>query len=151
MQFSHIIEQSPCNWETTMRWNVVLTIVHTQNIYHPVWKTIRTTLQSNVGFQSQRESHEMEKNCATNLSHYFPCFSNHLHGIGEQWNIKVWFWEFSTHDDIYFVFEKLSELHNIISLSASSQCILTYFIIKIFCGTVHLTLLLIIRKHIIDM
>ena len=35
MQFSHIIEQSPCNWETTMNQNVVLKIFHRQqkNIY----------------------------------------------------------------------------------------------------------------------
>ena len=42
-----------------------------------------------------------KKNCGTNLSQSFPCFSNLLPGIGEQWNIKVWFWEFSTHSGIY--------------------------------------------------
>ena len=45
-----------------------------------------------------------------NLSHGFPCFSNLLPEIGEKQNINVWFWEFSTHCDIYFVCGKLSEL-----------------------------------------
>ena len=40
MQFSHIIEQSPGDWETTMRQNVVLTNFHKQNIYHHVWNTV---------------------------------------------------------------------------------------------------------------
>ena len=44
MIFSHISEQCPHNWETTMRPNVVLTIFHTQNICHLAWKTVRTTL-----------------------------------------------------------------------------------------------------------
>ena len=59
MQFSHIIEQSPRNWEATMRQNVVLTIFHTQNIYHHVWKTVKTTLQRNVGLKSRGEGHEI--------------------------------------------------------------------------------------------
>ena len=58
MHFYHIIEQC---WETTMRQNVVLTIFHTQNIYHPVWKTVKTTLQSNVGLQLRGEGYKMEK------------------------------------------------------------------------------------------
>ena len=37
MKFSHIIEQSPRNWETTMCPNVALTVFHTQNMYHHVW------------------------------------------------------------------------------------------------------------------
>ena len=61
MQFSDIIEQSPPDWETTMCRNVVLTIFHTQNIYHHAWKTVRTTLQCNVGLQLRGEGHEMEK------------------------------------------------------------------------------------------
>ena len=43
-----------------MRSNIVLTIFHTQNIHHHVWKTARTTLQSNVGLQLRGEGHEME-------------------------------------------------------------------------------------------
>ena len=74
MQFSHIIEQSPRDWETAMCRNVVLTSFHTKNINHHVWKTVITTLQSNVGLQFQGEGHEMEKNCGTNLSHSFHCF-----------------------------------------------------------------------------
>ena len=52
IQFSLIVEQSPWDWETTMLQNVVLTVFHTQNIYHNVWKTVRTTLQCMVGLQS---------------------------------------------------------------------------------------------------
>ena len=87
MQFFHIIEPSPRDWETTMRQNVFLTIFHTQNIPHHVWKTLRTTLQSNIVLQSLGEGHELK----TNLSHSVPCFSNLLPGIGERRNIKVWF------------------------------------------------------------
>ena len=57
-----------------MRQNIVLTVFHTQNIHHHVWKTVRTTLQRDVGIQL-RGGHEMEKNCGTNLSHSFPCFA----------------------------------------------------------------------------
>ena len=91
MQFSHIKEQSPSDWETTMLQNVVLTIFHTQNIYHYLWKIVRTTLQCIVGLQLQGEGHEMEKNCGTNLPNIFPCFSNLLPGIGAQHNSRVWF------------------------------------------------------------
>ena len=45
------------------------------------------------------------------LSHSFPCFSNLIPGIGEKRSNKVWFWEFSTHRDIYFVCGKMAELH----------------------------------------
>ena len=72
-----------------MRRNVILTIFHTQNTFHHAWKTVRTTLQFIVGLQSRGEGHEMEKNCRTNLSNSFPCFSNLLRRIGEQQNIKV--------------------------------------------------------------
>ena len=41
----------------------------------------------------------------------FPCFSNLLPGIGEKQSNKVWFWEFSTHRDIYFVCGKMPEHH----------------------------------------
>ena len=70
---------------------VVLTIFTTQNIYHHVWKIVRTTLQCIVGLQSRGEGHEMEKNCGTNRSPGFLCFSNLLPGMGEQGNIKVLF------------------------------------------------------------
>ena len=91
MTFSHIIEQCPRDWETTMQGNVVLTIFHTQNICHRAWKIVRTTLQCIVGLQSWGEGHEKEKNYGTNLSHSFPSFLNLLPAIGEQQNIKVWF------------------------------------------------------------
>ena len=61
MQFSHIIEQSPRNWETSMRLNVFLTILHTQNIHHHVWKTFRATCYYIIGLQSRGEDHEIEK------------------------------------------------------------------------------------------
>ena len=44
IKFSHILEQCPRDWETTMRPNVVLTIFHTQSICHGAWKIVRTTL-----------------------------------------------------------------------------------------------------------
>jgi hypothetical protein len=72
-----------------MRQNGVLTIFHTQNVYHHAWKTVRTTLQCIVGLQLGEEGHEMEKKFRTNLSHSFPYISNLLLGIGEQRNIKV--------------------------------------------------------------
>ena len=84
MKFSHILEQSPRDWEITMHQNIVLTIFHTQNICHHAWKTVRTTLQCIVGLQSRGEGPEMEKNYGTNLSHSFPRFFNLLPRIGEQ-------------------------------------------------------------------
>ena len=48
-----------------MRQNVVLTIFHTQNIYHYVLKIVRTTLQCIVGLQLRGEGHKIEKNCGT--------------------------------------------------------------------------------------
>ena len=89
MKLSHIIEQSPCNWETTMRRNGVLTIFHSQNIYHHAWKTVRTTLQCIVGLQLREEGYKMEKKFRTNQSNSFPYISNLLPRIGEQRNIKV--------------------------------------------------------------
>ena len=44
MKCSYFLEQSPRDWEKTLRQNVVLTILHTQNICHRAWKTLRTTL-----------------------------------------------------------------------------------------------------------
>ena len=41
----------------------------------------------------------------------FLTFWNGLPGIGEKWSNKVWFWEFSTHRDIYFVCGKMPEQH----------------------------------------
>ena len=58
MKLSHILEQSPRNWETTMRQNVFLTIFHTQYICHRAWKTVRTTLQCIDGLQLQAEGHK---------------------------------------------------------------------------------------------
>ena len=59
MTFSHILEQSPRDWETTMHQNLVLTIFHTQNIHHHAWKTVRTTLLCIVGLQLREEDPEM--------------------------------------------------------------------------------------------
>ena len=76
ISFSHNIEQYSRNWETTMRQNVILTVFHTQNIYHLLWKTVITTLQCIVGLQSWGEGHATEKNCGTNLSYSFLAFQN---------------------------------------------------------------------------
>ena len=59
MKCSYILEQSPRDWETTLRQNLVLTIFHTQNICHLAWKTVRITLQCIVGLRSQGEGPEM--------------------------------------------------------------------------------------------
>ena len=56
MKLSHIIEQSPRDWETTMR--LRSDIFHKQNLYHHAWKTVRTTLQCIVGLQLRGEGHE---------------------------------------------------------------------------------------------
>ena len=42
MKLSHIIEQRPRDWKTTSYQNVALTVFHTQNIFHHMWKTPRT-------------------------------------------------------------------------------------------------------------
>ena len=60
--FSHYRTVSR-DWETTMRQNVVLTVFHTQHVYHHACKTVRTTLQCIIGFQLPGKGHEMEKNC----------------------------------------------------------------------------------------
>ena len=53
MKFSHILERSPRDWETTMHQNVVLAFFHTQNICHSAWKILRTTLCCFVFLQSR--------------------------------------------------------------------------------------------------
>ena len=42
-----------------MRPNVVLTILDTKNIYHHVWKTVRSKIQCTVGLQSWGEGHKI--------------------------------------------------------------------------------------------
>ena len=110
MTCSHILEQSPRDWETTTRPNVVLTVFHTQNIRPHAWKLSEphndVSFFSNPGRRFEKQGKLWE-----NLSHSFPCFSKFLPGIGEKPNINVWFLEFSTRGDIYFVRGKLSELH----------------------------------------
>ena len=49
------------HFRTVSSGNVVLTIFPTQNTYHHVWKTVRTSLQCIVGLQSQGKGHEMRK------------------------------------------------------------------------------------------
>ena len=55
MKFVYILEQSLRNLKTTMHQNVVPKIVHTQDICHHAWKTVRTTLQCNVLLQLRGE------------------------------------------------------------------------------------------------
>ena len=106
----------PCNFLAlqnslpAIRRQICVNMSYTQNMYQRVWKTFRTTMQCIVGLYSWGGYHEMEKNFGTNLSHSFSRLSNLFPGIGEQQNIKVQFWEFSTHGDIYFVPGKLLEL-----------------------------------------
>ena len=74
-----------------MRQNVVLIIFHIQNIYHHVWKTVRTTLQWIVGLQSRGEGHRVAKskkhrNPALNESHH-----HHHHLLFLQlWKVNKW-------------------------------------------------------------
>ena len=79
MKFSHNIEQSPRDLETTVRQNLFLTVFQTQKLFHYVRKTVRTTLQCIVGLQSRGEGHEMEK--LWDKSVPFPFISNLLPGI----------------------------------------------------------------------
>ena len=44
MKFVYRIGQCPCNWRTTMHWNVVPTTFHTQHVCHHAWTTVKTTL-----------------------------------------------------------------------------------------------------------
>ena len=76
-----ILEQSPRDWETTIHQNVVLTVFHTQNIHFICGKL--SELHFNASLVSNRGEKVMKwrKNCETNLSHSFPCFSNLLPGI----------------------------------------------------------------------
>ena len=49
----NVLGQSPRDWKKPMHQNAVLTIFHTQNICHHVWKIVRTTLQCIVVLQSR--------------------------------------------------------------------------------------------------
>ena len=55
MKFVYILEQSLRNLKTTMHQNVVPKIVHTQDICHHAWKTVRTTLQCIVVLKSRKK------------------------------------------------------------------------------------------------
>ena len=79
---------------------------------HKIYVSVRGKL-SEPHFDALFFSNPREKvwKAKKTMSHSFPCFSNLLPGIGEKQSIKVWFWEFSMHCDIYFVFGKLSEPH----------------------------------------
>ena len=101
---SQCIEQSPCNWETNMHQNIVLTIFHAQNIFHHMWKTVKTTLHYIICLQSLGEM--MRQICPIVLN----CFSNILPDWRTTKHQSV-FWEFSTYGEKYFVCGKLSELH----------------------------------------
>ena len=55
MKFSHIIEQFPRDWETTVCQNVSLTVFHIKSICHPACKTLSTKLWCFVVLQSWSE------------------------------------------------------------------------------------------------
>ena len=46
---------SPCNWRTTIHWNVVLTVLHTPWDMWSLWKTVETTLKCIKVLQSGGE------------------------------------------------------------------------------------------------
>ena len=56
MTFLYVLSQSPCDWWTPIHPNLVLTIFHTQNIYHHVCNTVRTTFWYIVVLQSRGPS-----------------------------------------------------------------------------------------------
>ena len=74
-----------------MHQNLVPTISHTQNVRHHAWKTVRTTLQYIVVFQSWGEVMKSRKTMEQICPTVFPVFFNLLLGIGEKLNIKLWF------------------------------------------------------------
>ena len=58
VKFSYILGQSPCDWKTTMRRNVVPTIFHTQHVCHHACETVRTSFQSINVLQLRGEGNE---------------------------------------------------------------------------------------------
>ena len=71
MKFSHVLERSPQDWETTMHQNAVLAFFHTQNICHGAWKILRTTLCCFVFLQSRGEGLKSKENYGTKFSLLF--------------------------------------------------------------------------------
>ena len=65
MKFSHILERSPRDLETTMHQNVILAFFHTQNICHGAWKILRTTLCCFVFLQSRGDGLKSKENYGT--------------------------------------------------------------------------------------
>ena len=65
MKCFHVLERSPRDWKSTMRQSVVLTVFHTQNICHSVWKNLRTTLWCFVFLQSRGEGLKSKENYGT--------------------------------------------------------------------------------------
>ena len=84
MQFFHIIEQLPHDWETTVCQKGALTVFHTQNICHHAWKTLRTTFLCFFVLQSLGEGLKSKENYGTDLSHSFSPFYDLLPAIGDQ-------------------------------------------------------------------
>ena len=68
MKFCHIIEQSPCDWESTVCQNVALTVFHTQNISHHAWKTLRITLWCFAVLQSRGKGLKSKENYGRDFS-----------------------------------------------------------------------------------
>ena len=91
---------------------------------HKIYVTVRGKF-SEQHFVASFFSNPREKvwKARKTLSHIFPCFLNLLPGIGKQQNI----WEFCTHDDIYFVCGKLSELHFDTQLSPNRGRLYLYY------------------------
>ena len=61
MKLSDILEQSPRDWETTTRQNVVLTVFHTWWHIFCVWNTNRTTFGRVVVSQSRRDCSKLSR------------------------------------------------------------------------------------------
>ena len=84
MKFFHIIEQFPGYWETTVCQNEILTVFHTQNICHHVWKTLRTILWGFFVLQFRGEGLKSKENYGIDFSHSFSPFNDLFSTIGDQ-------------------------------------------------------------------
>ena len=90
MKRSDILEQSPRDWETTMRQKIFMTVFHKQNIRQNVWKTLRTTLLCFVFLLSRGKGYTSKENCGTDFPIVFLVFLTFSRDWRKQ-NIKVWF------------------------------------------------------------
>ena len=111
MQFSHIIEQSPRNWKTIMRWNVVLTIFHTQIFIIMCGKLselhCKATLVSNSGEKVMKWRKTVRQTCPI----VFLAFQTFSQGLENNKTSKCCSESFPRMVTYFYVCGKLSYLH----------------------------------------